>query len=242
MRHDVIQTVFQMHALVRRQLLDGADAGPPFPGRPDRPRHEAAAAVRAYVVQLGLDAVRAEGAFVSADPRLHRIRRQVLVAIFAVRSELQRHGRLTVFGLGVDPRFLVVRCRALGATSPLVGEVGSHRRCDPSEGLRTNDRPEPLIPTLPHKGRGSSPSSLRHRTNFQPEHRKSNAGHEWRITLDFGHVPRNYRCDAFSGSFALSFSLSSTIDERTCATLWCGISTLLTMSDMLSSYRSITLC
>src|SRR5258708_8033970 len=96
MRHDVIQTVFQMHALVRRQLLDGADAGPPFPGRPDRPRHEAAAAVRAYVVQLGLDAVRAEGAFVSADPRLHRIRRQVLVAIFAVRSELQRHGRLIV--------------------------------------------------------------------------------------------------------------------------------------------------
>src|SRR6202051_3525519 len=32
-------------------------------------------------------------------------------------------------------------------TSPLVGEVGSHRRCDPGEGLRSIDGPEPLTPT-----------------------------------------------------------------------------------------------
>src|SRR5712664_969160 len=50
-------------------------------------------------------------------------------------------------------------------TSPLVGEVGSHRGCDPGEGLRSIDRPCPLTPTLSHKGRGSSPPLSRHRTN-----------------------------------------------------------------------------
>ena len=45
---------------------------------------------------------------------------------------------------------------------------------------------------------------------------------------------------AFSGSFALSFSRSSTIDERTCATLWCGISTLLTRSERSLRSRSTT--
>ena len=60
-------------------------------GRPDRPRHEAAAAVRADIVQLGLDAIGAEGALVAADARLGRCRRQVLVAIFAVGPKLERH-------------------------------------------------------------------------------------------------------------------------------------------------------
>ena len=46
--------------------------------------------------------------------------------------------------------------------SPLVGEVGSHRQCDPGEGLRSIDRPEPLTPTLSHKGRGSALSPLKH--------------------------------------------------------------------------------
>src|SRR5450755_3779108 len=45
----------------------------------------------------------------------------------------------------------------LGATSPLVGEVESHRGCDPGEGFRSIDRPEPLTRTLSHKGRGGSP-------------------------------------------------------------------------------------
>src|SRR5260370_35433430 len=42
----------------------------------------------------------------------------------------------------------------------------------------------------------------------------------------------------FSGNFELSFSRSSTIEERTCATLWCGIRTLLTISDRLFKSRS----
>src|SRR5471030_2340667 len=70
--------------------------------------------------------------------------------------------------------------RMFSATSPLVGEhrppaaavlrkerrsnasAMSHRRCDPGEGLRSIDRPEPLTPTLSHKGRGSSLPSLRY--------------------------------------------------------------------------------
>src|SRR5262249_7016641 len=44
------------------------------------------------VEQLRLYAVRAESAFVGADARVQCGRRQILVAIFAVRPELQRHG------------------------------------------------------------------------------------------------------------------------------------------------------
>ena len=94
MRSDILDAVFKMHALVRGQLLDDAYAGPPLGRGPDRPRHEATAAVRADIVQLGVDAIRAERAFVGANPRLRRVRRQILVAIFAVRPKLQRHGRL----------------------------------------------------------------------------------------------------------------------------------------------------
>src|SRR6185312_14892913 len=94
MRRDILDAVFQMHPLVRRQLLRHAHAGPPFGDGPDRPPLKTAAAVRADIVQLVLDAISAERAFVGTDPRLHRTRRQVLVAIFAVRPELQRHGRL----------------------------------------------------------------------------------------------------------------------------------------------------
>src|SRR5712664_603452 len=36
-------------------------------------------------------------------------------------------------------------------------------RCDPGEGLRPNDRPCPLTPTLSHKGRGSAPPLPKHR-------------------------------------------------------------------------------
>src|SRR5665647_1685070 len=62
-------------------------------------------------------------------------------------------------------------------------------RCDPGEGLRSIDRPEPLTPTLSHievgyirlrqfempisgkpemGGRGGSPPLLRHRANLRP--------------------------------------------------------------------------
>src|SRR6185437_10930107 len=91
MRGDVVQRIFQMHALVGRHVLGDADARPPFPRGADRPRHEAATAVRTDVVQLVLRAIRAERALIGADPRIERAWRQVLVAIFAVRPKLQRH-------------------------------------------------------------------------------------------------------------------------------------------------------
>src|SRR5881398_3394818 len=44
-------------------------------------------------------------------------------------------------------------------------------RCDPGEGLRSIDRPEPLTPALSHKGRGSAPPLPRYwafnRCHFQ---------------------------------------------------------------------------
>jgi hypothetical protein len=50
-------------------------------------------------------------------------------------------------------------------------------RCNPGEGLQSIDRPEPLTPTLQeraslvsaHKGRGGSPSLLRHLDNTSTE-------------------------------------------------------------------------
>ena len=46
------------------------------------------------IAEFRLHAIGAEGAFVGADARLRRRRRQVLVAIFAVRAELQSHDGL----------------------------------------------------------------------------------------------------------------------------------------------------
>jgi hypothetical protein len=87
-----------MHTLARwRVFLDG-HAGPPLGARPDRPRDKTAAAVGAHVVEVVLDTVRAERALVRADTRFHCAWRKVLVAIFAVRPELQRHGRLVMSG------------------------------------------------------------------------------------------------------------------------------------------------
>ena len=93
MRGDVVGLYLRCTRLSDGGCFATDTPGPPFPRRADRPRRKTAAAVRADIVQPGLDAVRAERAFVGADPRFRRIRRQVLVAIFAVRPELQRHGR-----------------------------------------------------------------------------------------------------------------------------------------------------
>src|SRR5688500_543088 len=73
------------------------------------------------------------------------------------------------------------------------------------------------------------------------DHCKSNAELECRISLDSGHRPPFYRANSLSGSLELSFNRSSTLDDRTWATLWCGISTLLTMSDRLLRSRSTAL-
>src|SRR5262245_27254279 len=79
LRSDIIDTVLQMHPLVRRRVLHHAHARSPFLRRADRPRGKAAAAVRADVTELGLHAIRTERAFVRADPSVGRARRQVLV-------------------------------------------------------------------------------------------------------------------------------------------------------------------
>jgi hypothetical protein len=98
MRGDIVEGVFEMHTLARwRVFLDG-HAGPPLGARPDRPRDKTAAAVGAHVVQVVLYTVRAERALVRADTRFRCAWRKVLVAIFAVRPELQRHGRLVMSG------------------------------------------------------------------------------------------------------------------------------------------------
>src|SRR5579863_10282879 len=83
-----------MHALGRSRLLRQRHPRPPFARGPDRPRGKAAAAVRTDVTKLALDTVRAERTLISADARLCRISRKVLVAILAVRPKLQRHDRV----------------------------------------------------------------------------------------------------------------------------------------------------
>ena len=110
MRRDVFKAVGQMHALVRRWTLIDPQSRPPFLRGPDRPRHKTAAAVRAHIVQFVLDAVRAERALIAADARFRRMRRKILVAVFAVRPELQRHGfRWTRQRAMMDPRFRQIR-------------------------------------------------------------------------------------------------------------------------------------
>jgi zinc/manganese transport system substrate-binding protein len=63
----------------------------------------------------------------------------------------------------VIEEFGLARRHGLGTTSPLAGEV--ELRSNSGEGLRSHDRPEPLTPTLSHKGRGSPLSLLKDRAN-----------------------------------------------------------------------------
>src|SRR5260370_31950452 len=95
---NIVEAVGEMHPLIRWRALLDRQSRPPFLRRTDRRRDKTAAAVRAHIVQPVLDAVRTERAFVTADARIHRSRRKILVAILAVRSELQRHGRLVMSG------------------------------------------------------------------------------------------------------------------------------------------------
>ena len=79
-----------MHALGRGGAFRKAQAGAPLGGRPDRAGDEAAAAIRADIEQHAIHARGAEGAFIGTDPRLGRVRRKVLVAIFAIGTKFQR--------------------------------------------------------------------------------------------------------------------------------------------------------
>src|SRR5215470_17183885 len=81
----------ELHAdpLCGARLFRQAEARAPFDYRPHRARRESSAAVGAHIVQHVLDALGAERAFVSANARVGRVRRQILVAAFAVRSQLE---------------------------------------------------------------------------------------------------------------------------------------------------------
>src|SRR5690348_7219082 len=81
-----------MRPLLRRRAFRHGQAGPPLLRGADRPRLESAAAIWTDIAELCFDALRAEGAFVRADARIGGVRRQVLVAIFAIGSKRERHG------------------------------------------------------------------------------------------------------------------------------------------------------
>src|SRR6266404_6584931 len=190
MRGDVVETIFEMHTLGRWWVFSDRHAGPPLGCRPDRPRHETATAVRADVVELVLDAVRAEGALKAADARFRRIRRKVLVAIFAVRSQLQRHGRLVMSGRGASSQIKPVK------------------RMTNLPRFRT---PAVIPGRAPWRGPGIHTPDRRYGFRARSFHSRP------------GMTSKNeppYRANSPSGSFELSFNRSSTIDERTCATLW----------------------
>lgn len=61
----------------------------PIRRRPDRPWSEPAAAIGTDIFQHLFDARYAKRAFIRTDPRLERIRRQRLVAMFACGSEFE---------------------------------------------------------------------------------------------------------------------------------------------------------
>src|SRR5579872_1594229 len=60
--------------------------------RTDGTTHEIAAAVRTHTLQRVFGAFGAEGAFKSADARLARLRRQILVAAFAIGAQFEHDG------------------------------------------------------------------------------------------------------------------------------------------------------
>ena len=88
---DLLWRIRKAHALRRCGPL--ASESPDLHARAGRIGRgsKSAAAVGTYIAQDGVDASRAKGAFVGTYPRIRRVCREVLVAIFAVRSEFERH-------------------------------------------------------------------------------------------------------------------------------------------------------
>src|SRR5262245_34067980 len=88
-----------MRPRIDRPMLDGRAGGLlaevvvalPICRWTNRSRHETAPAIRANVVQNSFDTSRTESAFVRADARLQRFRRQRLVAILTSWSKFE-HG------------------------------------------------------------------------------------------------------------------------------------------------------
>src|SRR5580704_3471707 len=86
---DLRPVPFERDPLGGSRLLFAADARTPFGEGSDRPRRKPAAAIGTDVEQDLVDAIGAEGALIGTDPRIARLWRQILVAPFAIRPELQ---------------------------------------------------------------------------------------------------------------------------------------------------------
>src|SRR3954451_10475366 len=92
MRGNVLGSAPQVDSPLRRRAPLERYPRTPFRCRPDRAWHETAAAVRANILELALDAIRTERALIAANSGVHRIWRKIPIAKFAVGPELQRHG------------------------------------------------------------------------------------------------------------------------------------------------------
>src|SRR5260370_6629148 len=79
MRSDIVKTKSEVYAVVRWRMFADRYARPPFPRRPDRSDDKTAAAVRADILKLVLDAVRTERAFIAADACFHGVMRAIFV-------------------------------------------------------------------------------------------------------------------------------------------------------------------
>ena len=83
-----------MPQLRARRILAQEVVALPVSRRPNRSRRESSAAIRADVVQDGVDASCTKRALVAADSGFERIRRQWLVAVFAGGSQLEHDAPL----------------------------------------------------------------------------------------------------------------------------------------------------
>lgn len=93
----VPQVIGQVTALLPCGLMLEAHARSAIQLGADRAGYKSARTIGADVVQNGLNTISAERAFVGADTRLLSIRRQILVAHFAIWSQFQ-HGLSRVDG------------------------------------------------------------------------------------------------------------------------------------------------
>lgn len=155
-RRNIVETVFEVNALRRSRVLCERHPWPPFPCWPDRPRDKSAAAVRAHIAELVLDAVRTERAFIATDARLRRIGRKVLVAIFAVGPELQRHcSRPVEFSSEVGISSRVQARQNKGQTGRIIANRARHSNGEyPSISDRQRRMSGPIFWSATH-GRGS---------------------------------------------------------------------------------------
>jgi len=83
--------------------------------------------------------------------------RRIGLILQALRFEWGRVGIDARDGGEAVPRFDADATEMLMSPLPLWERSDRIDRCDPGEGLRTIDRPEPLTPTLSHRGRGGAP-------------------------------------------------------------------------------------